>query len=123
MQIYELLFAAPIPVGHRVELIWHREPAEKAFFSSKRSFGPAIPSKPVVRDLDTGIVYGPLDHFMTKTSGYSTDEVRPLSEEVVGGLPVAGALTGRVVTCRVLSQQGYQQGVSVIQTTLGIEPD
>jgi hypothetical protein len=125
MQTFELLFVAPIPVGHRVELVWHGEP-EPGWISSNIKKGSApIPSKPVLRDLDTGIIYGPLDHFLEQRTGYKISDVRPVEPRPLEQLGVHASVRGRVVECRVLTEQGIgtSSSVQIIQTSLTIEEE
>ncbi len=125
---FDLLFAAPIPVGHRVELIWRGEPtAEYKGILGKPTIGsgPADRSKPTVRDLDTGIIYGPLDHYLTQTVKHR-NHVRPIEAEPNAALEPAGHFIGRVLACRVLSQHcssSSADGVQVIQTVLVVQQD
>lgn len=84
-----------------------------------------MPDLPVVRDLDTGVVYG-------ATHMFTENEYKPLQ----GGMEVGDhpreqfeerfKVVGRVLHCQVLScQPTLQSSVSMthVQTTLVIEPD
>ena len=60
MKVIDILFAAPIPRGHQVEVTWYAKMVT-GLLSGKRL--QEFPYHPVVRDLDTGIVYGSFDFF------------------------------------------------------------
>ena len=119
METFEFLLIAPIPVGHRVEITWHGE--KKLSWKGKISADPAKRANAVIKDLNTGVVYGTLDFYLRATS-YNTEDGRPLEAEPLPELGVAGRVTGRVAACRVLTGT-YQGKVSAVQTTLTVEPD
>ena len=55
METFEILFAVPVPVGHRVELRWYEAPTG-GFFGNKAE---VRPHEPQVIDLDTGVTHAP----------------------------------------------------------------
>src|SRR5262245_34911292 len=85
---------APIPVGHRVEL---------TCFAQPRLLSGSTPewAEPMIRDLDTGIVY---QHPWHTTGSYVLEPLRhqyPLDPHPQ--LQVVTKITARVVACRVIS--------------------
>lgn len=113
-----VVFAAPIPVGHRVELTWFEVVRPGLVPGQERTDDRE--HQPVVRDLDTGV-------------SYTTDWVvgverrpRPDAPYRVGDGPRADArpsatLRGVVRACTVITIRGYPE--VDVQTELRIAPD
>ena len=124
MKVIDILFAAPIPRGHRVEVTWYAKTVT-GLLSGRRL--QEFPYHPVVRDLDTGIVYGSFDFFWRQgaVSTVSTETPTSLELDVLPEFSIASRLIGTVISCRVAT---YDLGIGSsrmlkIQTTLVIEPD
>ncbi|UJR79702.1 hypothetical protein [Sandaracinus amylolyticus] len=101
-----------LPVGRRVEVtIFARE--EGVFSVAK------VPQsdEPLVRDLDTGVVYGRSWHFQDEQA---TRWNALISMSVRDDLEVAERVVGRVIACRVLSE-GYSDPWQ--QTTIVVAPE
>jgi hypothetical protein len=109
-----MVYAAPIPVGHRVEL--RRYVYEwKGLFGSGRE---DRPYEPIVYDLDTGIEYASDHAYECTTSIKAPDQPVALAPAPRG--QVVAVLRGVVRACRVLHLRRWQ-GFDV-QTELDIEP-
>jgi hypothetical protein len=115
----ELLYPAPIPLGHRVEVTWYRRPELDFWGTESPSSGRKVPGEPALRDLDTGVLYGPDWIFAERIAPPSSIAPRPMALEAREGLVVAEQVTGRVRYCRV----AYQHGEWPLQTTLLVEPE
>ena len=124
MEKYELAFIAPIPVGHRVEVTTYERP-KGGFFSMEVD----LSDKPVVRDMETGVVYGSSFLYTEKEGIFPTGA----GKDVLSALPnerytPVAQIVGKVVDCRVLTNQPFGRWVSDrrtthVQTTLVIEPE
>ncbi len=92
----ELVFAAPVPVGHRVELTWWAE-ADKGRLLTRA--GKRMPFVPELTDLDTGVVWvAAWTH--ASASGRRSHEVLELGPRR-GDVTVVGRLVGRVRACSI----------------------
>ncbi|WAS93990.1 hypothetical protein [Nannocystis punicea] len=95
--VYVFHHAAPIAVGHRVELQFFER--DTGFFSVEYS---EQLDMPLIRDLDTGIEYAPEWLFKRE----ARDHLGPSSPRVLEMSPSVRptrALTGTVVACRVVT--------------------
>lgn len=110
-----VLYAAPIPVGHRVELRWYTQVSSGLFGGNKET---AREFEPVVIDLETGIEYAS-DHAYTGGGVKRPDEPVELSP-VVTAEPSA-VLRGTVRACRVIHVRRFSD--LDVQTYLTIEPE
>lgn len=95
--LHVLRYAAPIPVGHRVELHFYER--DLGFFSvgfrEQRD-------TPLVRDLETGIEYAPV--WLFKHDPLEILDHGPArAHELTPGVQPTRSLVGRVVACRVLT--------------------
>lgn len=115
MQEIVVLYAVPIPVGHRVEIRWHTQVSGKLFGGSKET---AREFEPVIVDLESGIEYAS-DHAYTSGGIKRPDEPLEMSP-VVTGEP-SRVLRGTVRTCRVIHVRRFSE--LDVQTYLSIEPD
>ena len=99
-QSYTLAFAAAVPVGHRVELLFYAEGDE------------VNAHEPLLRDLDTGVVYATGWHYEARSAARAESrfgEVKRYPEALRTGLVEAGRAVGRVLSCRVLTvREGVQ---------------
>lgn len=102
----------PIPVGHRVEVVVF----ERDVGTFVAEWQPA-PQQPLVRDLDTGIVFGRPFHFTSDTM-FGESDVAPL--EPLATLRTFDRVVGRVLVCRVLEIESHG---TWHQTTLVVAPD
>lgn len=109
-----VLYAAPIPVGHRVEVRWYTQVSSTLFGGSKET---DRESEPVIVDLDTGIEFAS-DHAYTGGGVKRPDEPIELSE-VVTAEP-SSLLRGVVRACRVIHVRRFSE--LDVQTYLAIEP-
>jgi len=108
-------YVAPIPVGHRVELHFYME--EKGVFKKQKALNPYLP---LIRDLDTGVEYGHMDHYM-KVLGLSSVPLPPHDYPLSprSDLEWTDIIKARVVSCRVLTEAWSDEYQA--QTTLVIE--
>ena len=117
MQTYQLLFSAPIPVGHGVELRWYER--EVVGILSGRRFE-RDDCRPLVKDLDTGITYGDFALFQHgSVLSFSQDHPTSLTDEPHPRHRLADRVVGRVVSCRIASH--LTKDWSKFQTTLCVE--
>lgn len=116
MQTIELLYPAVIPVGHRVEIRWYEAPVG-GFWGSKPV---VVDHEPLVRDLDTGVVYAP-GWLFAESTGVRPNRAQEVRREPRTDAREVRALTGTVKSCRVLAWNGGD-GSCLLQTTLTIDP-
>jgi hypothetical protein len=113
---FVVIFQAPVPVGHRVELAWY-DIVDAGFFGGTNR--QTRPHEPVVTDLDTGVVY--LSDRLLDTGGAKAPHT-PL--QVSGDLSTIAKpvkrLRGIVRACRVVTIRSF--GDIDLQTELTIEP-
>jgi len=110
-----VLYALPIPVGHRVEVRWYTQMSSKLFGGRSETLREY---EPVIVDLDTGIEFAS-DHAYTGGGVKRPDQPVEMSA-VVTGEP-ASTLRGTVRACRVLHIRRFSE--VDVQTYLSIEPD
>lgn len=120
MTTLDLLLFAPVPVGHRVRITWFTLEQKTVF--STRSVERA--HHPQVEDLDTGIVYAPLELFdrVSAARRATVDEPTATTAEVGPHATTSRELTGTVKACRVGTHH-YGTGserLFKVQTTLTI---
>ncbi|MCB9562209.1 MAG: hypothetical protein H6708_17530 [Kofleriaceae bacterium] len=115
MRTILVLYAVPIPVGHRVEVRWYTQVSGKLFGGSKET---AREHEPVVVDLDTGIEFAS-DHAYSGPGLKRPDEPVEMSEGITG-VP-STVLRGTVRACRVLHVRRFNE--LDVQTYLTIEPE
>lgn len=89
--------AAPIPIGHRVELQFFER--DTGFFSVEYS---EQLDMPLIRDLDTGIEYAPEWLFKTEARD-NLGLTSPRALEMSPSVRPTRSLTGTVVACRVVT--------------------
>jgi hypothetical protein len=117
MEEISVIYAAPIPVGHRVEIRWYSRSKAGLFGASKtqsREF------EPVIKDLNSGIEY--LSDFVVERGSAKYPKV-PLkvASELLEDLEVSRTLVGKVTACRVVTIRGFSE--YDVQTHLSIEPE
>lgn len=110
------IFAAPIPVGHRVECQWFAEQVQ-GVLSGARTV--TWNHEPLIKDLDSGIEYS--SHRAWQVMGGKAS-LEPLH---IGNMPnpsvqATHRLVGVVRRCRVITALGYEG--EPIQTHLDIDP-
>jgi hypothetical protein len=109
-----LNYAAPIPVGHTVEITEFADPSV-----GKR--GPSIHSPqlhPAVQDLDTGIRYLNHVHVSTAGNGGTPFRANPYPLTPMSGLQVARVSRATVVACTLV----WVEGITAQQTVLELLP-
>ncbi len=111
MPNFELLYAAPVPVGHRVEITTYQEEVEGLFSKQRASYTH-------VRDLTTGIVYGPHELFWDGI-GIRFGERLAMLDAPREDLQIAKKLVGEVTSCRLVTVQLNDS--CQIQTSLVLE--
>src|SRR5262245_29851142 len=103
MQNVLVLYAVPIPVGHRVEVRWYTQVSSKLFGGKQET---AREFEPVIVDLDSGIEYAS-DHAYTSGGMKRPDEPVELSS-VVTAEP-SSVLRGTVRACRVIHVRRFSE--------------
>ncbi len=122
METIELLYAAPIPQGHRVRIRWYQEPEHEYGFMTDRIVGHhEMTSEPVVEDLDTGVTYGPLRLFLERDDEFVRGQINALGSGPSEDYEPGRSLEGRVLSARVATSQGGEW--HQVQTTLTIEAE
>lgn len=110
-----VLYAVPIPVGHRVEVRWYTQISSPLFGGSRET---ARHHEPVIVDLETGIEYAS-DHAYTGGEVKRPDEPVELSPVLTG--ESSRVLRGTVRACRVMHIRRFSE--IDVQTYLSIEPE
>ena len=106
-----LSFLAPIPVGHRVQVIstqWWISP----LFGGAGRWEPI--SLPIIADLDTGIVY-------CHSSFADALILTPLSFKPDAGYQITNVVEGRVTSCLVSTYSGNVPPSVIIRCDLTVE--
>jgi hypothetical protein len=115
----QVLYHAPIPVGHRVEIQFFKD----------MSAGPApsdhqvISETPIITDLDTGVAYSAFAHY--DHAGHLREWLRTPFPERLEPQPnvfFAERVTGRVLGCRIITDPRTPGKVEVM-TQLRVAPD
>ncbi|MFC2092654.1 hypothetical protein ACFLSV_02025 [Bacteroidota bacterium] len=121
---YELLVLAPVPVGHQVEINWYKKQVTGILTGKKWE---EFPHTPIIKDLDSGVVYGTFDFFWDHGAAAAIDMEKPtaLSVQVLPQLERQYAVKGKVTACRVAT---YDMGIGrsrlfKVQTSLTIESE
>jgi len=110
------VFAAPIPVGHRVELQWFAVSAKGLLGgTSSHSFN----HEPILRDLETGVEYSS-ERAFERGRMKVPDQPIPIGDRLGEGVEISHRMVGRVVRCRVVTLRGYSD--YDVQTHLDLEP-
>jgi hypothetical protein len=104
-----LAFIAPIPVGHRVQIIQTQRWATP-LFGGQPQWEPI--KEPIVVDVDTGIVY-------CETHMVANLTMSPLAMKPNCGVVVASMVEGTVASCLLATNVG--QG-PLLHTDLTVEP-
>ena len=116
MQKYVVIFQAPIPVGHRVELVWYEIVVAGLFGKSRNE----RPHEPVITDLDTGIVYVS-DRLFVTAGMKRPKEPLEVSEQLDAGAKEVRRVRGVVRGCRVVTIRSFSD--ADLQTELTIAPE
>jgi hypothetical protein len=111
-----VIYAAAIPVGHRVEVRWLAMQHKGLLGGAKLE---ERPWEPVVIDLDTGIEYCSDRFLSTQSFAKRVDAPLDLGRQDPNAA-VARTLTGRVTACRVVTIRTYSH--YDVQTHLTIAP-
>ena len=107
--------AVPIPVGHRVEVVWHEEVRPGLAGQTRVDWRP---HQPVIRDLDTGVEYA-TDWGFGHGGRSGPDLPGEVEEELLADFRVRERRTGIVRRCRVVTVHTQR---TEVQTHLSIEP-
>lgn len=112
-----VVYVAPIPVGHRVRVVWHQlnEPGIAGQVRTDER-----PHQPMIEDLDTGVTYW-TDWPVGTDRRRSHEEPFDIRFDLRDGLEVERVLEGTVRACRVVTVRGYAD--LDVQTHLVVEPD
>jgi hypothetical protein len=109
-------YAAPIPVGHRVEIVVFR--SNRGLFKGKNKEPDMC--HPWCRDLETGIEYGAHWHYQDAASlRFGSGNKYPPKR--IQELEVFRKSVGKVVACRILTERASENWQ--MQTRLVITPD
>lgn len=107
-------YAAPIPVGHRVEVRWYARVSAGLFGGRDEE---TAEHQPIVVDLDTGIEYASDHAYEQDGGGKRFSEPIRLAGEPSG--EIVEKVTGTVKACRVIHVRRYSE--LDVQTDLHIE--
>ncbi|AKT42509.1 hypothetical protein [Chondromyces crocatus] len=91
--------AVPIPVGHDVE-VWYLRAARGGLYADVEG--------PMVRQLSTGILYGP--SWAYRDEGGVIYESAPPDLQLHGKVKITSNWTGRVVHCRIVTTGSKRVG-------------
>ncbi|WAS96216.1 hypothetical protein [Nannocystis punicea] len=116
MDKFVVIFQAPVPVGHRVELVWYEIEVSGLFGASRKP----RPHEPVVTDLDTGVVY--VSDRVLETPGMKApDEPLAVSDGLARVAKPVRRVRGIVRACRVVTIRSFSD--IDVQTELTIAPE
>lgn len=116
MEKYILVTLAPIPVGHRVQILWY-EIVESGLFSTSRVMRP---HEPIVIDQNTSVVYCS-DRSFSRGNTKAPNEPFEVSEALAHGAQLARRVEGTVRACRVITIRTFSD--IDVQTELTVELD
>ncbi|MCB9694813.1 MAG: hypothetical protein H6736_23625 [Alphaproteobacteria bacterium] len=111
-----VMYVAPIPVGHRVRVVWHEEVQRGLVPGQERTDD--RPHQPVLEDLDTGVIYAS-DWAFGAGRRKRPDQPYDVGQRPMADFRVAREITGRVAACRVITVRGYPE--LDVQTHLHID--
>jgi len=111
------VYAAPIPVGHRIDCQWFSLAVEGIFSGSQMY---PYPHEPLIKDLDTGIEYCSERGFQ-RSAAKMPDRPIEVTDQPLTGAQVTHRIIGRVTRCRVVTLRGYSE--VDLQTHIDIEPE
>jgi hypothetical protein len=112
-----VVFAAPVPVGHRVEITWYEAVSRGLVPSQERV--DEREHQPVLRDLDTGVEYA-TDWFVGASRRKRPDAPYEVGDGARAELREQRRVEGIVRRCRVVTIRGYPD--YDVQTHLVLEP-
>jgi hypothetical protein len=119
LRTVQVLYSAPIPVGHRVEVQFFRESEEGAGAGEQQ----LLLETPIITDLDTGVVYASIAHY--DRGGRLRQWLQTPFPERLEPYPhvfFGERLIGLVVACRVITD-ARAPGALDVMTQLKIEPE
>lgn len=112
-----VVYAAPVPVGHRVRVTWHQKVQRGLVASQVRTED--RPHQPRVTDLDTGVTYE-TDWAVGHGGRSVPDSPNQVADDALPDFRVERTVEGVVRACRVVT---IRDGRSFdVQTHLWIEP-
>lgn len=115
MEHVVVMYQAPIPIGHQVEIVWY-EIIESGLLGKKaRSW----PHEPLITDVTTGIEYAS-ERWLVSSGVKHGGRPVEVGDELAPGARVLQRLKGYVRKCRVITIRGHEFDV---QTHLSIEPE
>ena len=114
MEELVVLYAVPIPVGHRVEVRWYAQVSSRLFGGTAET---PREHEPQIVDLDTGIEYAS-DHAYAGGEGKRPDTPLELAPTITAA--PGRVLRGVVRACRVIHVRRFSE--LDVQTYLTIEP-
>ena len=112
-----VVYAAPIPIGHRIEVTWYQL-VERGLAGQTRT--DERPAQASIRDLDTGIEYD-TDWVFGGGGKPRPDTPHDVETEPLEGFRVHRRLAGTVRRCRIVTLRRFPS--YDVQTHLWIEPD
>ena len=116
MEHVVVMYQAPIPIGHQVEIVWY-EIIETGMLGGKKAR--SWPHEPLITDINTGVEYAS-ERWLTSAGVKHAGRPVEISDELADGARVLQRLKGVVRKCRVITVRGHDYDV---QTALSIEPD
>lgn len=115
----QVLYHAPIPIGHRVEVQFFKDMSGGDAPAQHK----VIRETPIITDLDTGIVYSALAHH--DHAGKLRDWLDvpfPDRLEPRPNVFFAERITGRVLGCRIITEP-RNPGTMEVMTQIRVAPD
>ena len=116
MEQVVVVFAAPVPVGHRVQVTWYEKVEAGLVPSQVRT--DSRPAQPVIRDLDTGISYE-TDWAIGHGGKGRPDTPHDVADAPLADFRVERRISGVVRRCRVVTLRALP--TYDVQTHLDIE--
>jgi hypothetical protein len=115
MELVVVMYQAPIPIGHHVEIVWY-EIIETGLLGKKAK---SWPHEPLITDNNTGIEYAS-ERWLASSGVKHGSRPVEVGDELMAGARVLQRLKGVVRKCRVVTVRGHEYDV---QTSLTIEPE
>lgn len=112
MQTIHVLYSAPIPIGHKVRVVWYDQVARH----------PRAHAEPWIQDLETGVEYGPAWLYLPDVSADMVSNAKDVDRPAPGSTATK-ELIGVVQRCVVVTlRPKFERQQWHVQTRLDLVP-